>query len=196
MYNYNKLCERLVTRHLNIHQDASKDSLPALHMLQSVYRRNHLTETAITRVVSDILMAADIGDMSVLALLDLSTAFNMVDHSILFHHLLVSHNITSSVLTWFESYLHQRTRAVWHSGETTSLVFVGCGMQCSIRLGARSSALPFIYLGHTLHHSRTRISMSVLCWWHPALFLSQLKVVASNAVSMRFMSGLPGIDFG
>jgi len=47
--------------------------------LQSAYRQHHSTETALLCVVSDFLLAADTGSVTMLGLLDLSTAFDTVD---------------------------------------------------------------------------------------------------------------------
>ena len=52
-------------------------------MLRSAYLAGHSTETAVLKVLSDILLAIDAGDLSALVLLDLSAAFDMVDHDIL-----------------------------------------------------------------------------------------------------------------
>jgi Reverse transcriptase (RNA-dependent DNA polymerase) len=63
-----KLLERLVARQLLAHLN-STGLLPSL---QSAYRTNHSTETAVLKVVSDILLAIDVGDLSALVLLNLS----------------------------------------------------------------------------------------------------------------------------
>jgi len=54
---------------------------------QLAYRAFCSTETVIARVLSDIYTALDSGDIAALALLDLSAAFNTVDHRILLHRL-------------------------------------------------------------------------------------------------------------
>ena len=71
--------------------------------MQSAYRRYHSTETVLTKVVSDITMAAESGDVSVLALLDLRAAFDTVDHNILIQRLHISHHMKGTALCWFES---------------------------------------------------------------------------------------------
>ena len=52
-----------------------------LPRLQSAYRPHRSTETATLKVLSDILLAIDAGDLSALVLLDLSAAFDTVDHN-------------------------------------------------------------------------------------------------------------------
>ena len=51
--------------------------------LQSAYIPHRSTETAIFRILSDILLALDSGNIAVLSLLDLSAAFDTVDHETL-----------------------------------------------------------------------------------------------------------------
>jgi len=55
--------------------------------LQSAYRQHHFTETAMRKVLSDVLLAVDGKKVTLLALLDLSAAFDCVDHDILPHML-------------------------------------------------------------------------------------------------------------
>ena len=73
-----------------------------LPSLQSAYRAQDSTETAVLKILSDILTAADRGDLSMLTLLDLSAAFDTVDHPILLRRLMTSHGVnalsTSAVL--------------------------------------------------------------------------------------------------
>ena len=54
-----------------------------LPVRQSAYRQHHSTETAVTIVYNDIVRAIDAGEVSLHVLLDLSTAFDTVDHGIL-----------------------------------------------------------------------------------------------------------------
>ena len=51
--------------------------------LQSAYRPHHSTETALLRVKTDIIKAMDNQEVTCLVLLDLSAAFDTVDHKIL-----------------------------------------------------------------------------------------------------------------
>ena len=74
-----KLSERLVLNRVM----SSLNNSNFLQTNQSAYRRHHSTETAVTNVYSDILGAADDGKLSFFILLDLSAAFDLVDHSIL-----------------------------------------------------------------------------------------------------------------
>lgn len=55
--------------------------------MQSAYRRGHSTETALVRVSNDILCAMDRQEVVILVLLDLSSAFDTIDHTILIQRL-------------------------------------------------------------------------------------------------------------
>ena len=74
---------------------------------QSAYRRHHSTETAVTKVYSDILGAADDDKLSLLILLDLSAAFDLVDHSILLKQLESIYGFDGLTLEWFQNYLSE-----------------------------------------------------------------------------------------
>ena len=79
---------------------------------QSAYRPGHSTETALLKVVSDLFLSLNKGNISVLALLDFSSAFDTIDHTILVHRLHTDFGFTDTVLQWFSSYLTDRTHYV------------------------------------------------------------------------------------
>ena len=85
-----------------------------LPMLQSAYRKHFSCETAVLKVVSDMLKSLDDGKVGVLALLDLSSAFDCVDHSILSLRLQKSYGVEDICLKWFQSFLSNREMAVSH----------------------------------------------------------------------------------
>ena len=84
--------------------------------LQSAYRRFHSTETALLRVFNDILSAIDNKQEVVLVMLDMSAAFDTIDHELLLQRpvqrLQHRHGICGTVLNWFRSYLSNRTQLV------------------------------------------------------------------------------------
>ena len=79
---------------------------------QSAYKKNHNTETALLSVVDGLLRNAVDKLVSVLALLDLSAAFDMLDHPILLQRLETTFDISGTVLHWFASYLEGREQSV------------------------------------------------------------------------------------
>ena len=79
---------------------------------QSAYRPGHSTETALLKVVNDLFLSLNKGNISVLALLDFSSEFDTIDHTILVHRLHTDFGFTDTVLQWFSSYLTDRTQYV------------------------------------------------------------------------------------
>ena len=69
------------------------ERLHLLPSLQSAYRSKHSTETAVLKVITDVLRAADGGQVCLLCMLDLSAAFDTVDHDILIDRLQQSFGI-------------------------------------------------------------------------------------------------------
>ncbi len=118
-----KLIERVVANQLNEYLSANN----LLPRFQSAYRKGHSTETALLRVWSDMLMAADDRKITLLSLLDMSAAFDCVDHMILLHRLQVAVGIGGAALDWIRSFLSGRTQQVVYGGvqSPTSTVMFG-----------------------------------------------------------------------
>ena len=75
---------------------------------QSAYRKNYRTETSLIKLVSDILWAMERQEVTALTTLDLSAAFDTVNHEILIEVLEHQFGITNSALSWFKTYLYPR----------------------------------------------------------------------------------------
>ena len=84
---------------------------------QSAYRKFHSTETAGLDVLSNVYAAADNGKVTLLGLLDQSSAFDCVDHEILCERLGHNFGFTGKALKWFKSYLTDRNQFVSFNGE-------------------------------------------------------------------------------
>ncbi len=111
-----KVMERTVVRRLRDHLEESN-----LHeVMQSAYKRGHSTESALLRVQNDLLMSVDGEGAAALVLLDLSAAFDTVDHSILLSLLETRIGITDTALQWIASYLSNRHQSVVIKGETSA----------------------------------------------------------------------------
>ena len=124
-----KVMERAVAKQLNSYLTDNK----LLQRNQSAYRRQHSTETALLRVWSDFLTAADSRRVSLLSLIDLSSAFDCVDHNILLERLQISFGLDDIVLRWIRCYLSDRTQQVAYAGQLSTVQSVLYGVpQCSV----------------------------------------------------------------
>ena len=103
-----KLVEKAVALQLQSHL-----SLKGLYPIaQSAYRKYHSTETALLKVKNDILMAINKQCVTLLVLLDLSSAFDTLNHQTLLNTLHSEFGIDGTALLWFKSYLFNRSQQV------------------------------------------------------------------------------------
>ena len=126
-----KLLERIILEQLNVH--LSLNSL--MPVFQSAYRPNHSTETALLRITTDLLNAADRGLVSALVLLDLSAAFDTIDHHLLIDRLSFTFGIHDIALSWFKSYLDGRSQTVTTESLSSQPVTVRYGVPQGSVLG-------------------------------------------------------------
>ena len=80
--------------------------------LQSAYKAKHSTETALFKIFDDILQNLDKQNSVFVCLLDLSAAFDTVNHYILLERLDRTLGICGDALVWFASYLSGREMTV------------------------------------------------------------------------------------
>ena len=98
-----KVLERLFMARLIPHVS------PLLNTLQSAYRPHHSTETALLKISSDMFDAVESGCVTVLVALDLSAAFDTIDHSVLIRRLQHTFGVNGAALDWLKSYLNGRS---------------------------------------------------------------------------------------
>ena len=112
-----KIVEKLVSGQL-VGYLQSNNLMPRF---QSAYRRHHSTETALLRVISDIVGAVDRGCVTLLCLLDLSAAFDTVDHTIFLDRLRIRFSVAGGVLRWIRTLLVGCTQQVLYMGRLSSI---------------------------------------------------------------------------
>lgn len=97
---WSKILEKVFATQLQTHLDKNNLQEP----FQSGFRPLQSTETALLKVVNDLLLASDSGILSILVLLDPSSAFDTVCHSVLLS-CLSAIGISETALQWLTSYL-------------------------------------------------------------------------------------------
>ncbi len=126
-----KLIERAVASQLISHLKING----LMDVYQSAYKMYNSTETALLKVRNDILMEMDKNNTAMLILLDLSAAFDTIDHNILIRRLEKRCGLKGTVLSWFISYLRERTQSVMINGQQSKPVKIKYGVPQGSVLG-------------------------------------------------------------
>ena len=117
-----KVLEKVVQKQLTSHMDRHQ-----LHeKLQSAYKPCHSTETALLLIQNDLLLNLANKKGTVLVLLDLSAAFDTIDHDVLLSRMQSILGVNGTALAWFSSYLKGRTNAVSineHTSQSSECTF-------------------------------------------------------------------------
>ena len=148
-----KIIEKAVALQLNEH--LNKNKLFEQH--QSAYRKCHNTETALVKISNDLLLSADNKNVSILVLLDLSAAFDTIDHCILIDRLKDCFGLDGTVLNWLKSYLTERKQCVKINSSFSSELPLLFGVPQGSVLGPLlytlyTAPLGFIIKSHNLNY--------------------------------------------
>ena len=111
-----KLIQKSAFDQLNDHMGLNNLHIP----FQSGYKRDHGCETVLLKIVDDILLILDSKSCCVLLLLDLSAAFDTVDHEKLLSILYNEIGLRGTVLNWFRSFLSNRMQSTSVKGSRSN----------------------------------------------------------------------------
>ena len=131
---------KLLEKHVAIQIRQYMEFNDLFDTFQSAYRSAHSCETAMVHIQDDILKALDCCKHIILVLLDLSAAFDSVDHDILLDKLHMI-GVRGDALRWVESYLSARTQVIGIGDATSQPIHLPCGVPQGSVLGP----LLFIY---------------------------------------------------
>ena len=130
--NLNKILERLARARSFPHISVS----PSFSPFQSACRKFHSTETALLKHTNDILESIDSWKITILTALDMSAAFDTLDHATLFHRLEHTFCLSGFVISWIQSYLFSRSSFVKIDSSSSPLTTILTGVPQGPVLGS------------------------------------------------------------
>ena len=148
-----KLIEKVVCAQISEMAEKSGNTEP----LQSAYKRNHSTEMALLKVKADILQAIDNQRVVCLILLDLSAAFDTVNHQLLLNRLKYKFGFGGVILDWIRFYLKDRKQRVVIGDVQSDMVELSQGVPQGSVLG------PILFSLYTS-------PLGDICWHHNVNF--------------------------
>jgi hypothetical protein len=111
-----KVMEKVAAEQMIQHKKANN----LREKMQSAYREHHSTETALLRIQHDLLMNLDKKDCVFMVMLDMSAAFDTVNHQTLLARLSHMYGIRGNAIAWVRSYLTERKQFVTIKGERSN----------------------------------------------------------------------------
>ena len=109
------ILERHVCQHLKAYLENNK----LFYHRQSGFRENHSCQTALIKLLDDWISAIDKNEIVGTLFLDLSKAFDLVNHDILLRKLSM-YGLHNNAIDWFKSYLNSRIQKTFISGEQST----------------------------------------------------------------------------
>ena len=143
-----KVLEKVVAAELNEYLKGNNLSEPH----QSAYTKLHSTETALMKVQSDIMHVLDTGNIALLILLDLSAAFDTIDHQVLLSRFQSVYGITGVALKWIASYLTNRHQSIVINDQTSTPLPLMFGVPQGSVLGPKFYTMYTKPLGDLIRH--------------------------------------------
>ena len=126
-----KLIERVVLARLQSHMD----SINYCNNTQFGYKKQHSTELLLLKFINDILIGVDSRNGVVVMLIDLSAAFDTVNHNKLLNILCTELKIRGIALQWFKSFLFNRSQRVKVGNYISESIELSCGVPQGSVLG-------------------------------------------------------------
>lgn len=142
-----KVLEKIVHEHLTEYLEKHNMFLNA----QSGFRKHRSTTTALLKIHDDIITATDNNMITVLVLLDMSKAFDSVNHELLLSKLYFI-GIRGIMWEWFRSYLTERQQTVQLSGKDTQVLSTQCTIKSGVPQGSILGPLLFNVFVIDLEH--------------------------------------------
>jgi Reverse transcriptase (RNA-dependent DNA polymerase) len=139
---------------------------------QSAYRPHHSTETAVCILHNDLVRSIDKGHVTALVLLDLSAAFDTVDHELLIEVLKKWFAIDGVTLKWFKPYLDDRTQTFMF-GDVESVTYA---VSSSVPQGSVLGPVEFV--------AYTEDVVGIMCQYqlHHSIYANDMQLYAQSAL--------------
>ena len=126
-----KIMEKAATKQLLVHKETNK----LREKMQSAYRTHHSTETALLRINHDLLTSLDSKRCVLMVMLDLSAAFDTVNHGVLLDRLATRYGVRGRAHDWIQSYLSERRQYVTINGHKSQEHIKDCDVPQGSVLG-------------------------------------------------------------
>ena len=149
---------------------------------QSAYKTLYSTETALLRVKHDIVGAFDRKHAMMFVMLDLSAAFDTINHAHLLKLLQDEYGVRGTALAWFRTYMEDRTYRVQIDSTTSEHIPLQCGVpQGSVLrpviFTLYTTPMQRIFRRHGVHYHKYADDIQLYAYYNPAVPGDQAETV-------------------